>query len=157
MNETLATSHLYTMRELNQHTADVIREINETGASAVITRHGRFVALITPLAGVRVESAVLGAVLDQLEQDQSDRVYSSTELARQLGGSARSHGPRELFQEGARPPDYLQTLEVISKDGESVKIDVGALPAESLNYLVEAARKLSTSEIADLVNKLKRS
>ena len=153
----MATSHLYTMRELNQRTADVIREINDTGEPAVITRHGRFVALITPLAGVRVESAVLGAVLDQLEQNQSDRVYSSAEVARHVGGSARSHGPRELFQEGARPPDYLQTLTVTNKDGESIKIDVGGLPAESLDYVAGAAEGLSTSQISDLVNKLKRS
>lgn len=49
----------YTMRELNQHTARVLAEINECRQPAAITRHGRFVALITPLEGVEVESIVL--------------------------------------------------------------------------------------------------
>jgi len=54
---------VYTMRELNQRTAEVIKEINESGKPGVITRHGRFVALITPLANKDVEAAVLSAVL----------------------------------------------------------------------------------------------
>ena len=64
----VASSHLYTMRELNQNTAKVLREINESGEPALITRQGRPIALITPLAEERVEAAVLGAVLESLPQ-----------------------------------------------------------------------------------------
>lgn len=58
-------SHIYTMRELNHETPRVIREINENGRPAVITRRGRFVALISPLADRGVESAALSAALDE--------------------------------------------------------------------------------------------
>ena len=64
----VASSHLYTMRELNQNTAKVLREINEAGEPALITRQGRPIALITPLAEARVEAAVLGAILESLPQ-----------------------------------------------------------------------------------------
>lgn len=63
-------AHVYTMRELNHRTAEIIKEINEDGQPAVITRHGRFVALITPLASENVEAAVLGAVLDAAENSR---------------------------------------------------------------------------------------
>jgi prevent-host-death family protein len=49
----------FTVSELNQHTADVLREINESRRPALVTRHGRFVAMITPLEGVPVESILL--------------------------------------------------------------------------------------------------
>lgn len=67
VREQLASAQLVTMRELNQHTADVIREINEKGTPALITRHGRFVAMLTPLAGTAVESAALSAVIEAAE------------------------------------------------------------------------------------------
>jgi antitoxin (DNA-binding transcriptional repressor) of toxin-antitoxin stability system len=86
------SAQLYTMRELNQRTADVIREINEAGKPALITRHGQFVALITPLANESVESAVIGAVLEhaknraQLTGEQSSGVGLDVgEAARDLG------------------------------------------------------------------------
>ena len=41
---------IYTMRELNQHTAKVMGEIEKSGVPAFVTKHGRFVAMITPLA-----------------------------------------------------------------------------------------------------------
>ena len=58
------SSQTYTMRELNQRTAEVMREINESGRPAAITRRGRFIALITPLASERVESAAFQAALN---------------------------------------------------------------------------------------------
>lgn len=88
----LGSTQTYTMRELNQHTADVIREINESGNPAAITRHGRFVALITPLANAEVESAVLSAVIDAAENSSqlrgehtSEALQTPQELAKELG------------------------------------------------------------------------
>ena len=66
----VGSDHLYTMRELNHDTAGVIRAINESGKPALITRQGRFVAMITPLANRGVESAVLDAVIDAAENSQ---------------------------------------------------------------------------------------
>lgn len=60
----VGSTQIYTMRELNHDTPRVIREINESGQPAAITRRGRFVALITPLANSGVESAALSAAID---------------------------------------------------------------------------------------------
>lgn len=70
----LSEAHVYSMRELNQHTARVLEEINTSGEPAAITKHGRFVALITPLADAQVESIVLreGAIADELHERASD-------------------------------------------------------------------------------------
>ena len=50
---------VYTMRDLNQRTASIMSQVEKTGKPAFITRHGRFVAMITPLAPGQVESRVL--------------------------------------------------------------------------------------------------
>ena len=57
---------VYTMRELNQQTARIMGLIERTGKSAFITRHGWFIALITPLAPGQVESRVLTAMARDL-------------------------------------------------------------------------------------------
>ncbi|GAB1695132.1 type II toxin-antitoxin system Phd/YefM family antitoxin [Krasilnikovia sp. M28-CT-15] len=57
----LSHARVVTMRDLNQHTSTIIDEINAAKEPAVITKHGRFVALITPLAGRQIESVVLAA------------------------------------------------------------------------------------------------
>jgi prevent-host-death family protein len=44
-----------TMRELNQNTAQVIDEINKSGRQALVTKHGRYVAVIRPVSNVEVE------------------------------------------------------------------------------------------------------
>ncbi len=59
----VGSEQIYTMRELNQDTAQVMRKINESGRPALITRHGRFIAMITPLLGKRVEGAVIASLL----------------------------------------------------------------------------------------------
>ena len=50
---------VFTMRDLNQQTARIMAEIEKSGKPAFITRHGRFVAVVTPLAPGQVESQVL--------------------------------------------------------------------------------------------------
>lgn len=64
-------AQVYTMRELNQRTAEVIREIGEHKAPAFITKHGRFVAMITPLQPGQVESRVLAEMARQLNKGSS--------------------------------------------------------------------------------------
>lgn len=85
----VASSHTYSMRELNQNTAHVIREINESGEPALITRQGRPVALITPLANARVEAAVLAAALESSSSmnvsESVGKVRTSEEVGRDLG------------------------------------------------------------------------
>jgi antitoxin (DNA-binding transcriptional repressor) of toxin-antitoxin stability system len=63
---------VYTMRELNQQTARIMSEIESTGRTAFITRHGRFVATIVPLAPGQVESRVLAEMAREIgNRDQS--------------------------------------------------------------------------------------
>jgi prevent-host-death family protein len=57
---------VYTMRDLNQHTASVMREIEKTGKPAFITKHGRFVAIISPLESGQVESRVLAEMAREI-------------------------------------------------------------------------------------------
>jgi antitoxin (DNA-binding transcriptional repressor) of toxin-antitoxin stability system len=57
---------VYTMRQLGQQTAYVIDQIEKNGP-ALITRHGRFVAMISPLSG-DVESRVLSEMAREIGQ-----------------------------------------------------------------------------------------
>jgi prevent-host-death family protein len=57
---------VYTMRDLNQRTASIMSKVEKTGKPAFITRHGRFVAMITPLAPEQVESRVLAEMAREI-------------------------------------------------------------------------------------------
>ena len=59
-------SLVYTVRDLNQRTASIISEIEMAGKPAFITRHGRFVAMITPLAPGQIESHVLAEIAREI-------------------------------------------------------------------------------------------
>lgn len=85
----LSEAKIYTMRELNQNTAQVLDEINRSGRPAAVTKHGRFVALITPLLGAQIESLVLsrGSMADELHQRASDSTqatYSAQKTAKRV-------------------------------------------------------------------------
>jgi prevent-host-death family protein len=75
----LADVKTYTMRELNQNTAHVIDEINDSCQPAVITKHGRFIALITPMRDVAIEELVLshGPLADEISRRASDDEVST--------------------------------------------------------------------------------
>jgi antitoxin (DNA-binding transcriptional repressor) of toxin-antitoxin stability system len=61
---------VFTTHELGRQAARLINEIEKAGKPAVITEHGRFVAIIRPLAPGQVESAVLPEIARQIgEQD----------------------------------------------------------------------------------------
>jgi antitoxin (DNA-binding transcriptional repressor) of toxin-antitoxin stability system len=64
-----AEPQIYTMRELGQHAAKVMGEIEQSGIPAFITKHGRFIAMITPLAAGRIESLVLAAMAQEIEAE----------------------------------------------------------------------------------------
>jgi antitoxin (DNA-binding transcriptional repressor) of toxin-antitoxin stability system len=88
----LSEAKIYTMRELNQNTAQVIDEINRSGQPAAVTKHGRFVALIHPLLDTQIESLVLsrGRLADELHRRASDTDqvrYSAQGMAERV----RSH------------------------------------------------------------------
>jgi antitoxin (DNA-binding transcriptional repressor) of toxin-antitoxin stability system len=60
---------VYTMRDLNQQTARIMSEIEKSGRPAFITKHGRFVAVITPLTPGQVESRVLAAMAQEINEE----------------------------------------------------------------------------------------
>jgi prevent-host-death family protein len=63
---------VYTMRDLNQQTASIMTQVEKTGKPAFITRHGRFVAMITPLAPGQVESRVLAEMAREIASKADD-------------------------------------------------------------------------------------
>lgn len=80
-------SRIYTLAELHLHTADVLREINESGEPAVITRHGRFLAVITPVAGINLEGKLIGEFLKESPHldDEILEGVTTEELRAELG------------------------------------------------------------------------
>jgi prevent-host-death family protein len=63
----ISQDRIYTMRQLNQHTADVLREINRGREAALITRHGRFIAAIIPLANADIEAKLVRRILQEAD------------------------------------------------------------------------------------------
>jgi antitoxin (DNA-binding transcriptional repressor) of toxin-antitoxin stability system len=55
------------MRDLNQRTAEVMKDIEEHGP-AFITRHGRFIAVIQPLGG-GVERHILAEMAREISEE----------------------------------------------------------------------------------------
>jgi antitoxin (DNA-binding transcriptional repressor) of toxin-antitoxin stability system len=97
---------VYTIRQLNQQTAHVIGRVEEYGP-ALITKYGRFVAMISPLKG-EIESRVI------------------EEIAQEVG--KRGPGPSLQVSEGS-PAVYslhqvgrktVQVLEEIQKSGPAL-------------------------------------
>lgn len=76
---------IFKVSDLNQDTAGVLKEINESGRPAVVTKHGRFVAMITPLEGRNVEGLLVGALLRSHPPVEGVESMSSSEIARSLG------------------------------------------------------------------------
>jgi antitoxin (DNA-binding transcriptional repressor) of toxin-antitoxin stability system len=93
---------VYTVRDLNQRTARIISEIEMAGKPAFITRHGRFVAMITPLASGQVESHVLAEMAHEIgEPTVTDPQLPGTDKRRAPGrpspdlliGAPEANGP----------------------------------------------------------------
>jgi antitoxin (DNA-binding transcriptional repressor) of toxin-antitoxin stability system len=61
---------VYTMRDLGQQAARIMAEIQESGQPAFITRHGQFIAVITPLAAGQVQSQVLAGLVRKIGAGQ---------------------------------------------------------------------------------------
>lgn len=69
MSQAAATQHplrLLTMQELGQQTSKVMTELVAGGTAALVTKRGRFIAMIVPLEPGSVENAVLARAEDIL-------------------------------------------------------------------------------------------
>ena len=127
----LAHARMYTMRELNQDTARVMKEINEANEPAVITRHGRFIALMFPLVHANVESRVLAAVVDAVEyrsqltgETTASGIHDAQTVADDLDLTVNlsQHNNREL----GTPPAYGQPA-VIRSVGRTFHVSLDGL------------------------------
>lgn len=106
---------LVTMRDLNQHTAATIEKINKSGKTAIVTRHGRFVAAIYPLSHVPgIEGRALARALEEVDEEVRKQltgespvsgIATAQEAADQFSGVNANvdHADRELY----RDRDYL--------------------------------------------------
>ncbi len=72
---------IYSVRELGRQAARVIGEIENSGKPAFITRYGRFIATVTPLAPGQVESQILPEIARQVAK-RNRRRPASTVTAR---------------------------------------------------------------------------
>ena len=86
---------VYTMQELNQHTASVVQEILESETPALITRRGKYIGLFTPLAHEDVEGHVLAAFVNNKatalrgQSSDSAKLKSTEAIAEELGITLR--------------------------------------------------------------------
>jgi len=90
LGKTLECAQFVTMRELNQRTASIVAEINANGRPAIVTKHGRFVAVILPLENVEIESVVLrqGPIareVDELAARPGRIVHSMDDMIKEIG------------------------------------------------------------------------
>jgi antitoxin (DNA-binding transcriptional repressor) of toxin-antitoxin stability system len=72
--------HTYTVTQLNQQTPQVLDEINSSGMPALVTKRGKFVALLVPLEGVPVERMLLQALTRGDLGSPAEGVDSESEL-----------------------------------------------------------------------------
>jgi len=85
-----------TMRELNQHTAQVLEKANKLNKPVVITKFGRFVALIMPLEGAQIESMVIseGPIAEEIERRATKRHPTSYSTEQMLDEADSEGGER---------------------------------------------------------------
>ncbi|MFD9885886.1 hypothetical protein ACFWZT_31025 [Streptomyces alboflavus] len=93
----LGSARIVTMRELANDTSRIMRELNDTSEPALVTKHGRFIALIQPLAGVKVEAIAVQNLLSTMPtaaevDDEADESVDSTDAMRRLGLNIRLSG-----------------------------------------------------------------
>jgi hypothetical protein len=74
---------LFSIGELDQQTVGIMSQIEEARKPAIITRDGRFIATITPLAPGQVESVALPEIARQIaKQGRGHRAPAVTALPR---------------------------------------------------------------------------
>lgn len=99
LKASLGNAKIYTMRELNQRTAQVVEEVNQSGRPAIVTKHGRFVALIMPLQDAHIESMVLreGPIAEEVDRravNPDSATYSLQEMLDEEAADDEADGSR---------------------------------------------------------------
>jgi hypothetical protein len=94
----------YTLHDLHNDTAAIMEAVNTQNRPAVITRMGRFITLIQPLANIEnLEGKLIGAAIKagdiNLELEPGDRVYTTEEMFDALFGD-NADRVRESVRQG---------------------------------------------------------
>ncbi len=130
---------VFTMRDLNQQTPRLIKEIEEAGKPAVITKHGRFLATISAIAAGRVESLVMPVIARQIAKESP--------VVRVDNDEALVFTMRELNQQTARVIEEIEKAgkpAVITKHGRFVAIIRPLAPGQvESRILPEIARQIA--------------
>jgi prevent-host-death family protein len=71
------------MRELREHTAEVLRQIRESQTEYIITQQGQPVALLLPLDMKKVEAAIVEATIEEGTASWSQFAALSASLCQQ--------------------------------------------------------------------------
>ena len=71
------------VRELREHTAEVLRQIRESQTEYIITQQGQPVALLLPLDMKKVEAAIVQATLEEGTTSWSQFAALSASLRQQ--------------------------------------------------------------------------
>jgi len=133
---------VFTMRDLNQQTPSLIKEIEEAGKPAVITKHGRFVATISAIAAGQVESLVMPEIARQIAKESP--------VVRVDDDEALVFTMRELNQQTARVIDEIEKAgkpAVITKHGRFVAIIRPLTPGQVESVVLAAmAREIGQRE-----------
>jgi antitoxin (DNA-binding transcriptional repressor) of toxin-antitoxin stability system len=74
---------VYTVQDLNQQAARIMSQVEKAREPAFITRNGRFIAIIRPLAPGQIESRVLA----EISREVSKRAEAT---------AAQEHAPRRF-------------------------------------------------------------
>jgi hypothetical protein len=102
---------VYTVRDLDQKSARIMSQVEETREPAFITRDGRFVAIIKPLAPGQVESRVLAEISRRVSKRGRAAITQQHALhrflARRQAGARRMRSPAPLRGLGERLRRHL--------------------------------------------------
>ena len=94
MKVDLGSARIITVRELSRDTAAVLREINESGEPAIVSKHGRLVAMLAPLDGAKLELVALQSASSALPDPDmiDDEMYGSSRPLSEVKDSLRPGG-----------------------------------------------------------------
>jgi len=87
---------VYTVLDLEQQSTRIISQVGETREPAFITRDGRFIAVIMPLAPGQVESRVLAEISRELSEQAESLPRSSTPRTGSWRGNGQQHAARRM-------------------------------------------------------------
>jgi prevent-host-death family protein len=94
------SDRIYTMKQFSRRTAGILKEVNDDGRPALITRRGRFIAMVTPITGENAESTAIGAIVD--ETDRPDPVVLAQEAAEAQGQTSLADALRDSLRPASR-------------------------------------------------------